>query len=108
APGPPGGGPWAVGGRGSCRPRRACGTPPFMIPLRPTSLREPAPAAIKKEDRWRLILGTERDRLPPSSMRAAAALDELYGEGHGEGSNSSLGGGSEAPAPSAREWAEEL
>ena len=64
--------------------------------------------SIAPEDRWRLILGTERDRLPPSSVRAAAALDELYGEGHGEGSNSSLGGGSEAPAPSAREWAEEL
>jgi Mg-chelatase subunit ChlD len=52
-------------------------------------------------------LGVERERLSPSAQPAAAALDELYGEGHGEGSNSRLGG-SGPSALSVREWATEL
>lgn len=62
---------------------------------------------ISAEDRWRLILGTERDRLAPPAQRAAVALDELYGEGQGEGSNSRLGG-AESPSQTVREWADEL
>jgi Mg-chelatase subunit ChlD len=62
---------------------------------------------ISAEDRWRLILGTERDRLALSAMRAATALDELYGEGQGEGSNSRLDG-SELHSLTVREWAGEL
>jgi hypothetical protein len=62
---------------------------------------------ISAEDRWRVILGRERERLPVPAARAAFALDELYGEGQGEGSNTSLGG-AEPPALSEREWAAEL
>ena len=36
---------------------------------------------IPPSDRWRLILGQERDRLRPRAMRAGVALDELYGAG---------------------------
>ncbi|WP_405420482.1 DUF5682 family protein [Streptomyces erythrochromogenes] len=66
-------------------------------------------------DRWRLLLGRERDRLPAGARRYAHALDELYGSGHGEGSGD-LGtgqgpgrsGGQEASFPTAREWSQEL
>ncbi|GAA3757411.1 Mg-chelatase subunit ChlD [Spinactinospora alkalitolerans] len=86
----------------------------------PSAAREGSPVsadggtanAIGPLDRWRLVLGR-----PPSegaaatAHRAAAALDELYGRGHGEGAQTGEGGprgGSERPRPSAREWAEEL
>ncbi|MBI3267793.1 MAG: VWA domain-containing protein [Planctomycetes bacterium] len=59
-------------------------------------------------ERWRLMLGRERDRLSPGSARVARALDELYGGGRGEGARAEAGGGREAPYPSAREWAEDL
>ena len=61
-------------------------------------------------DRWRLILGQEQQRLGGQAARAARALDELYGDGRGEGSRSRLGdrGGQEASFPTAREWSEEL
>ncbi|HND19617.1 MAG TPA: DUF5682 family protein [Acidobacteriota bacterium] len=68
--------------------------------------------AISPRDRWRLILGHERERMKPKSAGIARALDELYGAGHGEGSRGEIaggkGGGKEAPFPSTREWAEEL
>jgi len=67
--------------------------------------------SISPLDRWRLILGRERDKLPPRAGRAARSLDELYGGGHGEGSRSDLsgsGGGKEASFACAREWSEEL
>ena len=61
---------------------------------------------ISAEDRWRLILGVERQRLELPAVRAAAALDELYGDGRGEGANGRIG---DAPdGLSAREWAAEL
>jgi Mg-chelatase subunit ChlD len=70
------------------------------------------PDAIAALDRWRLVLGRERERLAPSLCRAGLALDELYGHGHGEGSGGAelagRRGGREAPAPTAREWADEL
>lgn len=63
---------------------------------------------ISPEDRWRLILGAERDKVSAGvGARAGVALDELYGEGHGEGANSRLGG-TGPPSLSAREWASEL
>lgn len=67
--------------------------------------------AISPHDRWRLVLGKEREKLSPPAGRAARALDELYGRGRGEGSRGDLGGGGggqEAPFPSTREWSEEL
>ncbi|MEU9378192.1 DUF5682 family protein [Streptomyces sp. NPDC048255] len=81
----------------------------------------PAPAPVAEDgpriapaDRWRLLLGRERDRLPAGARRYAHALDELYGAGRGEGSGD-IGGGSgsgrggqEASFPTAREWSEEL
>jgi Mg-chelatase subunit ChlD len=65
---------------------------------------------IGPHDRWRLVLGKEREKMAPSAGRAARALDELYGQGRGEGSRSDLGGGGgqEAPYPSVREWGDEL
>ncbi|MFF7215498.1 DUF5682 family protein [Streptomyces sp. NPDC008238] len=65
-------------------------------------------------DRWRLVLGRRGDRLPPSAAALATALDELYGNGRGEGSRGDLGGhgtaggGRQAPYPGVREWSEEL
>jgi Mg-chelatase subunit ChlD len=70
------------------------------------------PHAIAALDRWRLVLGRERECLAPSLCRAGLALDELYGLGHGEGSGGAelagRRGGREAPSPTAREWAYEL
>lgn len=62
---------------------------------------------ISPKDRWRLILGQERDKLHASNACYARALDELYGSGRGEGSRG-FGAGKEAPFPTAREWSEEL
>ncbi|MET9697781.1 DUF5682 family protein [Streptomyces sp. NPDC006529] len=63
-------------------------------------------------DRWRLVLGRRTEQLPPSAAPLATALDELYGNGRGEGSRGDLGagnrGGRQAPYPGVREWSEEL
>jgi hypothetical protein len=61
---------------------------------------------ISALDRWRLVLGREREKISGGYGRAARSLEELYGRGHGEGSGA--GGGSGEPMPSAREWAVEL
>ncbi|MFE1416632.1 DUF5682 family protein [Streptomyces sp. NPDC058746] len=70
------------------------------------------PARLAPADRWRLLLGRERDRLPADARRYAHALDELYGAGRGEGADgpggAGRGGGQEASFPTAREWSEEL
>jgi Mg-chelatase subunit ChlD len=64
---------------------------------------------ITTEDRWRLILGQERERLRPLALKAGISLDELYGAGRGEGSRSRLqGGGEAAEFLSTREWMDEL
>ncbi|MER6577821.1 DUF5682 family protein [Nonomuraea sp. NPDC001023] len=67
---------------------------------------------IGPADRWRLLLGRERERLPAGARPYARALDELYGAGRGEGADD-FGqqgdtGGQGDPFPTAREWAEEL
>ncbi|MFF2731522.1 DUF5682 family protein [Streptomyces sp. NPDC058008] len=73
-----------------------------------------APArTLAPADRWRLVLGRRPDRLPSGAARLATALDELYGEGRGEGSRGGLpgpgrNGGREASFPGVREWSEEL
>lgn len=67
--------------------------------------------AVGGRDRWRLVLGRQRRKLPPGAQGYARALDELYGQGKGEGSRSELAGrrgGSEDPYPSVREWSEDL
>ncbi len=66
--------------------------------------------AITVRDRWRMVLGHERDKMNPQARRAARALDELYGTGHGEGSRSELGGGGgqEDGYPTVRAWKDEI
>ncbi|GAA2472779.1 DUF5682 family protein [Actinocorallia cavernae] len=63
-------------------------------------------------DRWRLLLGRRSSRLPASARSLATALDELYGQGRGEGSRGDMAGrgrgGREASYPGVREWSEEL
>ncbi|WP_344550670.1 DUF5682 family protein, partial [Streptomyces spororaveus] len=75
----------------------------------------PAGERLAPADRWRLLLGRERDRLPAGARRYAHALDELYGAGRGEGASDldlgqgrGQGGGQEASFPTAREWSQEL
>lgn len=63
---------------------------------------------IPVRDRWRMILGHERDRMKPRSLRVARALDELYGRGHGEGSRDQQGGGQEQGFPTVRAWKDEI
>ncbi|GHA91205.1 DUF5682 family protein [Streptomyces termitum] len=62
-------------------------------------------------DRWRLLLGREKERMGSRALRYAHALDELYGHGRGEGSDdlrAETGAGQDPSFPTAREWAEEL
>src|ERR1700694_6260815 len=88
-----------LGGRGPPRPP-GCERQPSGSPLS-----EPQ---ISAADRWRLILGQEREKLARSALPAAIALDELYGRGRGGGARGrgSAAGGS--GFPSVRTWAEEL
>ncbi|MEV6107382.1 DUF5682 family protein [Streptomyces sp. NPDC051940] len=84
---------------------------------RPPGAEPPAPPSrLAPADRWRLLLGRRKHQLAPDSAPLAAALDELYGSGRGEGSRGDLGtgrgngsgGGREPAYPGVREWAEEL
>ncbi|GAA1240088.1 DUF5682 family protein [Kitasatospora nipponensis] len=71
-------------------------------------------SALPIADRWRLVLGRTGDGggLGGRAARLAAALDELYGSGRGEGSGPDLTGGGrggrEAPYPGVRAWSQEL
>ncbi|MEU0492992.1 DUF5682 family protein [Nocardiopsis sp. NPDC006139] len=67
----------------------------------------PGPRAIGAADRWRLVLGREPHGGGAPARRAARALDELYGHGHGEGSQDPTGGRGRS-VPAAREWSDEL
>ncbi|WOX24514.1 DUF5682 family protein [Streptomyces solicathayae] len=77
--------------------------------------RPPADAAsgggvIAAGERWRLVLG-RAGGLSADGGRVAAALDELYGGGRGEGARGEehgAGAGDEAPFPDVRAWSEEL
>ncbi|MDX2648192.1 DUF5682 family protein [Streptomyces sp. PA03-1a] len=93
---------------------------PATAPGAPGEAPAAAARTLAPADRWRLVLGRRGDRLPPSAGALATALDELYGNGRGEGSRGDLGGhggagragggrgGREAPYPGVREWSEEL
>lgn len=66
---------------------------------------------VSQRERWQLILGDRSENMTPAGRTAARALDELYGQGSGEGGRSDIsgkGGGTEAPYPNVREWAEDL
>ncbi|MDB4960731.1 MAG: hypothetical protein JWP01_730 [Myxococcales bacterium] len=81
--------------------------PAVLVPVR--AARAVPGHDIPVRDRWRMILGHERDQMKPRSARAMRALDELYGHGHGEGSRDELGGGGqEAGFPTVRAWREEI
>ncbi|UJR85119.1 DUF5682 family protein [Sandaracinus amylolyticus] len=67
-----------------------------------------ATGALSARDRWRIVLGRDTRALPPDAMRAARALDELYGPGRGEGSRAGGGAGLEPSFPTTREWSDEL
>ncbi len=62
---------------------------------------------MNRRDRWRLILGRGKSK-NAETERVARALDELYGTGRGEGSESGLHGSDDPSFPTVREWAEEL
>ncbi len=82
---------------------------PFVANAPVTTAQRESPAHdIPIRDRWRMILGHERDRMKPRSARAMRALDELYGSGHGEGSRGGDGGGQESSFPTVRAWREEI
>ncbi|MFY4721097.1 vWA domain-containing protein [Streptomyces sp. LaBMicrA B280] len=85
--------------------------------IKPSAPTPSAPASIPSAtlspaDRWRLLLGRRSSRLPASARSLATALDELYGQGRGEGSRGDMAGrgrgGREASYPGVREWSEEL
>lgn len=70
------------------------------------------PGEISLADRWRLILGV-KGCSTAKGRRAASTLDQLYGAstGAGQGHRADLagqGGGTEAAAPSVREWIGEV
>ncbi|MFD9416399.1 DUF5682 family protein [Streptomyces goshikiensis] len=100
-------------------PAPATGTPAAAGPGAPAASgatrRGPVPAdqRLAPADRWRLLLGRQRDRLPADARRYARALDELYGAGRGEGASdveggAGHGGGQDPSFPTAREWSAEL
>ncbi|WP_328808287.1 DUF5682 family protein [Nonomuraea antri] len=94
--------------------------PGLEVPAEPVAGQAEGPLRLLPPDRWRLLLGRERERLPAGARPYARALDELYGTGRGEGADDfgpSGGpggapggdtGGQGDPFPTAREWAEEL
>src|SRR5690606_16181609 len=93
-----------------CSPASLTGTEASLQPHRQL----PA-GQITLADRWRMILGVPPQSSLPTAQRASASLDQLYGRGRGEGSRGGLArrpksgaGGTEAPQPSAAQWAEDL
>lgn len=69
------------------------------------------PGEITLADRWRLVLGV-KGCTGAKGCRAALALDELYGAsaraGRGQRADLAGGGGTEAAAPTAREWIDDV
>ncbi|MFD5884218.1 DUF5682 family protein [Streptomyces yangpuensis] len=94
---------------------RAADPDPAAPDVPPARTDESEERRLAPADRWRLLLGRERDRLPAGARRYAHALDELYGTGQGEGAGDlgtgqgpGRGGGREASFPTTREWSQEL
>ncbi|WP_424920957.1 DUF5682 family protein [Streptomyces sp. wa13] len=90
-------------------------TPSAPVPAQAGATGAGPARALAPTDRWRLVLGRRPDRLPSAAARLATALDELYGQGRGEGSRGGMPGqgggrrgGREASFPGVREWSEEL
>ncbi|MFC9944125.1 vWA domain-containing protein [Streptomyces pratensis] len=96
-------------------PSAGAGTSSAPVPAHVDSTVTTPARTLAPADRWRLVLGRRPDQLPSAAARLATALDELYGEGRGEGSRGGMPGqgggrrgGREAPFPGVREWSEEL
>ncbi|MFJ1751879.1 VWA domain-containing protein, partial [Kitasatospora sp. NPDC088134] len=111
--------PQAAGGAGEADPaepqvagRGGVGPAGRQLSSTGSLLPEAAPNGIAPGERWRLVLGRAGGERGGRAGRLAAALDELYGSGRGEGSGPGLDGGGrggrEAPFPGVREWSEEL
>ncbi|MEU6234881.1 DUF5682 family protein [Kitasatospora sp. NPDC047058] len=84
---------------------------PAATALPATPATTPDARLLAPAERWRLLLGRPGpDGFRGRAGRVAAALDELYGTGRGEGAGPGVDGrGSrEAPYPGVREWGEEL
>lgn len=68
--------------------------------------------SLSPQQRWALVLGRRREELDGGGQRRLArSLDQLYGNGDGEGSAGgaiSGGAGNEPSYPTAREWADDL
>jgi hypothetical protein len=91
------------------RPAIEPGPPAIAAAARPPAPDHDHDHNLGVRDRWRLILGQERAAMQPSARRAGRALDELYGQGHGEGSLDELGGGDQDGAyPTVRAWRDEI
>ncbi|MCA9665752.1 MAG: VWA domain-containing protein, partial [Myxococcales bacterium] len=94
--------------------KRGTGTAVEPKAQRGAAAADATPRALEPAERWRLVLGQQREKLSPRSARMARALDELYGFGRGEGARGNIGGGGgggagqEASYPTVREWAEDL
>ncbi|WP_027341303.1 DUF5682 family protein [Hamadaea tsunoensis] len=81
---------------------------PQAAPREPVAPR--ATGTITAQERWRLLLGRESDKLSEGRRPLATALDELYGAGRGEGAYTvdGGGGGREQAYPDVRDWLEDL
>ena len=86
-----------------------------MTPRPDADHERPPPSTVgvmSSLDRWRLLLGQQREELTGRCRAASAALEDLYGRGRGEGSGApragARGGGRERAFPTAREWAEQI
>lgn len=93
----------------------ALGSPVDTAHPEPSAAQPITPAAgrtLSPDVRWQLLLGRtgELGANSPRAGRIAAALDELYGTGRGEGAAEAVAqrGGDQAPYPDVRGWAEEL
>ena len=68
-----------------------------------------ADLAFPPAERWRLVLGTERERLSHQGRRMASALDELYGRPDSDSLDGGRrGSGNGPPQLGVRQWRDEI
>ncbi|GLY06954.1 DUF5682 family protein [Actinoplanes sp. NBRC 101535] len=103
---------WLAADRAGMAAVRALGLVPEGGVVSPLTAAGDVVAAgdLSAVQRWRLLLGREKEQLSGGQQRLATALDELYGTGRGEGSHTvdRGGGGTEAPYPRVRDWLTDL
>ena len=70
---------------------------------------ELADLAFPPAERWRLVLGTERERLSHQGRRMASALDELYGRPDSDSLDGARRGAGNGPSQlGVRQWQDEI